>query len=189
MPVYNCILVGHSAYVLMCPLFLVSVHYIGSEQLFVESVTVEHNFGLPLTRLDYDSITPQSDNTDRHSNIGGGSASDASPYRVPGCFRRPNGESDHGYSTMTPHDDSDHVCFTLVEPLINEQCGNRILSDSATTNASKCAGQPSDESARSSVNSPTKGLHAANGTDKSVTASPHHIQAPVTVHHPMEAIL
>lgn len=173
-------------------LFLFSVNHdnacykIGSEQLFVESVTIEHSFGLPLTRLDYDSITPQSDTTDRNSTIGG-SVSDASPYRIPGCFRRPNGESDHGYSTMTPHDESDHVCFTLVEPLINEQCGNRIISDSAMT-ISKYDGQPSDASNRSSLNSPTKDYNP-HGTENGVMPSPHHIQAPVTVHHPMEAIL
>ena len=150
----------------------------------MESIAVEHNFGLPLTRLDYDSITPQSDTTDRNSAVGG-SASDMSPYRIPGCFRRPNNESDHGYSTMTPHEDSDHACFTLVEPLINDQCGNRILSDNSAI--SKCMALPSDRG-RSSVNSPTRNLNA-NEAENNTMSSPHHIQAPVTVHHPMEAIL
>lgn len=161
--------------------------YAGSEQLYAESIAVEHNSGLPLTRLDYDSITPQSE-TDRNSNIGG-SVSDASPYHIPGGFRRPNGESDHGYSTMTPHDDSDHVCFTLVEPLINDQCGNRVLSDNAIT--LKCdalqLGTDTTESDRS-VNSPRQS-YSANDTANITMSSPHHIQAPVTVHHPMEAIL
>ena len=42
-----------------------------------------------------------------------------SPYRVNTSYRRPaGGDSDHGYSTMTPHDDSEHASLPCLEPLI-----------------------------------------------------------------------
>lgn len=41
-----------------------------------------------------------------------------SPYRVNTGYRRPaGGDSDHGYSTMTPHEDSEHA-VSFVEPLL-----------------------------------------------------------------------
>ena len=41
-----------------------------------------------------------------------------SPYRVNTGYRRPaGGDSDHGYSTMTPHEDSEHAA-SFVEPLL-----------------------------------------------------------------------
>lgn len=40
-----------------------------------------------------------------------------SPYRVNTAYRRPpGGDSDHGYSTMTPHEDSEHLQY--FEPLL-----------------------------------------------------------------------
>ena len=46
-------------------------------------------------------------------------AASISPYRVNTTYRRPTtGDSDHGYSTMTPHDDSEQASTTCVEPLI-----------------------------------------------------------------------
>lgn len=42
-----------------------------------------------------------------------------SPYRVNTGYRRPaGGDSDHGYSTMTPHEDSEHASIPCLEPLI-----------------------------------------------------------------------
>ncbi|KAL3869969.1 hypothetical protein ACJMK2_042589 [Sinanodonta woodiana] len=42
-----------------------------------------------------------------------------SPYRVNTSYRRPaGGDSDHGYSTMTPHEDSEHASLPCLEPLI-----------------------------------------------------------------------
>lgn len=158
-------------------------------------MAVEHNFGLPLSRLDYDTILPHnglgSDTADKRNNIG--TLSSDSPYRSTGYFRRlPNGESDHGYSTMTPHDDSDHACFTLVEPLINNKCSNQSISDSASFNtepANSCVnyGQSSTNKA-DGFSSPVKSHYDQNG-ELSSSHHIHHIQAPVTVHHPMEAIL
>ncbi|XP_031617768.1 VWFA and cache domain-containing protein CG16868 isoform X2 [Contarinia nasturtii] len=161
----------------------------GSEHLYVESMAVEHNFGLPLSRLDYDTILPHNglgnDVVDKRTNA----VSSDSPYRSAGYFRRlPNGESDHGYSTMTPHDDSDHACFTLVEPLINNKCSNQSISDSASFNT-----EPASSSCiiyGQSCGSKTDGLASPIKSyfeHKSEISSPHrHIQAPVTVHHPME---
>ena len=42
-----------------------------------------------------------------------------SPYRMNTTYRRPtNAESDLGYSTMTPQDDSEQASTTCIEPLI-----------------------------------------------------------------------
>lgn len=155
-------------------------------------MAVEHNFGLPLSRLDYDTILPHNglghDIVDKLNQMG--AISSDSPYRSASYFRRlPNGESDHGYSTMTPHDDSDHACFTLVEPLINNKCSNPSISDSASFNtepANSCKNYVQACGSRiDGFASPIKALQQTNIEPP----SPHHIQAPVTVHHPMEAIL
>lgn len=164
-------------------------------------MAVEHNFGLPLSRLDYDTILPHNngglgnDTVDKRNNAG--TITSDSPYRSNYFRRLPNGESDHGYSTMTPHDDSDHACFTLVEPLINTKCSNQSISDSASFNtepATSCHNYgpslPALHLASKTMDgfiSPVKNQHFDTATAK--LSSPHHIQAPVTVHHPMEAIL
>ncbi|XP_013403576.1 VWFA and cache domain-containing protein 1-like [Lingula anatina] len=46
-----------------------------------------------------------------------------SPYRVNPNYRRPpaGGDSDHGYSTMTPQDDSEQASMTCIEPLITNK--------------------------------------------------------------------
>ncbi|CAH1774319.1 unnamed protein product [Owenia fusiformis] len=43
-----------------------------------------------------------------------------SPYRMNTMYRRPHGgdSSDHGYSTMTPHEDSERASTTCAEPLL-----------------------------------------------------------------------
>lgn len=91
---------------------------------------------------------------------------------------------DPGYSTMTPHDDSDHACFTLVEPLIDNKCSNQSISDSASFNTGSSLNYSSKTGMKSldGFSSPTK----LQCEQTSELASPHHIQAPVTVHHPME---
>ncbi|XP_011631150.1 VWFA and cache domain-containing protein 1 isoform X1 [Pogonomyrmex barbatus] len=83
-----------------------------------------------------------------------------SPYRVSTNYRRPpGGDSDHGYSTMTPHDDSEQQTFAS-EPLL--AVDNSVESD--LTKQSDIG-----------VPSPTTYL-----------GSPHHVLAPVTVHRDME---
>ncbi|KAK7076272.1 hypothetical protein SK128_020340, partial [Halocaridina rubra] len=60
------------------------------------------------------------DNTDEDllgdvSGLGLGAAAAISPYRMNPGYRRPPGQadsSDHGYSTMTPHDDSENLNYT-----------------------------------------------------------------------------
>ena len=43
-----------------------------------------------------------------------------SPYRMSTSYRRPaGGDSDHGYSTMTPHEDSEHASLPCSEPFIS----------------------------------------------------------------------
>ncbi|KAG7208330.1 hypothetical protein KM043_014566 [Ampulex compressa] len=81
-----------------------------------------------------------------------------SPYRVSTNYRRPpGGDSDHGYSTMTPHDDSEQQTF--VEPLL-------VVSSNTKP-----------ELKRSSVCLPSPITNIE---------SPHHVLAPVTVHCNME---
>lgn len=81
-----------------------------------------------------------------------------SPYRVSTNYRRPpGGDSDHGYSTMTPHDDSEQQTFA--EPLL--VVGGNVEPDLTR----QSTGMPS----------PTTFL-----------GSPHHVLAPVTVHRNME---
>ncbi|XP_066955648.1 VWFA and cache domain-containing protein 1 [Macrobrachium rosenbergii] len=49
------------------------------------------------------------------SGLGLGAAATISPYRMNPGYRRPPGQadsSDHGYSTMTPHDDSENLNYT-----------------------------------------------------------------------------
>ncbi|XP_012215377.1 VWFA and cache domain-containing protein 1 isoform X2 [Linepithema humile] len=83
-----------------------------------------------------------------------------SPYRVSSNYRRPpGGDSDHGYSTMTPHDDSEQQTIAS-EPLL--VVGNNVESD---LNKQSGIGVPS----------PITYL-----------GSPHHVLAPVTVHRDME---
>lgn len=164
----------------------------GTEQLCIESIPFENNFGLPLSRLDYESTIP--DGLEKLNQMPRTGSSDISPYRMhAGNFRRPNGESDHGYSTMTPHEDSDHACFTLIEPLINSK--KMSHSDSTSINGDHiCTNLSSPNSFSQPVEKETKTLITNNvdrcGYDNSgatVLSSPHHIQVPVTVHHPMEA--
>lgn len=164
---------------------------LGSEQLYVESIPFENNFGLPLSRLDYENAVP--DGLEKRNNIPRTGSSDISPYRMhAGNFRRPNGESDHGYSTMTPHEDSDHACFTLIEPLINTK--QMSHSDSTSINGDPISTNLSSPNSYSQpMEKETKTLITNNAdcgydnTGATHLSSPHHIQVPVTVHHPMEA--
>ncbi|XP_057341737.1 VWFA and cache domain-containing protein 1 [Microplitis mediator] len=81
-----------------------------------------------------------------------------SPYRVSTNYRRPpGGDSDHGYSTMTPHDDTEQQSFA--EPLL-------------LINATM---EPEDDRPVIRPPSPTTRLE-----------SPHRVLVPVTVHRNME---
>ncbi|XP_011875650.1 PREDICTED: VWFA and cache domain-containing protein 1 [Vollenhovia emeryi] len=83
-----------------------------------------------------------------------------SPYRVSTNYRRPpGGDSDHGYSTMTPHDDSEQQTFAS-EPLL--AIDNNVESDLIK---------------QSDIGMPSLMTYLG---------SPHHVLAPVTVHRDME---
>ena len=88
--------------------------------------------GLRMTQLDnmemeeHDDMEPDADETtavvSHEFGLAAGAGLDnvaiVSPYRVNTCYRRPpGGDSDHGYSTMTPHEDSEHTA-SYVEPLL-----------------------------------------------------------------------
>ena len=89
--------------------------------------------GLRMTQLDnmemeeHDDMEPDADETTAvvshefglAAGIGLDNVAIVSPYRVNTGYRRPpGGDSDHGYSTMTPHDqDSEHTA-SYVEPLL-----------------------------------------------------------------------
>lgn len=98
------------------------------EQFYVDSMQ-EENYGLPLSRFNFDDCQAHDDPPGGNGGYEHPSAqrnlihpADISPYHMStgSSYRRPpNGESDHGYSTMTPHEDSsDHQCFALAEPLL-----------------------------------------------------------------------
>ncbi|XP_053963184.1 VWFA and cache domain-containing protein CG16868 [Anastrepha ludens] len=98
------------------------------EQFYMDSMQ-EENYGLPLSRFNFDDCQAHDDPPGGNGGYDHPSAqrnlmhpADISPYHMStgSSYRRPpNGESDHGYSTMTPHEDSsDHQCFALAEPLL-----------------------------------------------------------------------
>lgn len=94
-----------------------------------------------------------------------------SPYRVITSYRRPHtaAGSDHGYSTMTPHEDSEATGFSVNDPI--------VLSDDTKSDVS-CP-----------IPSKIKPRPKATN-DLSVTVLPcgkNSIVAPVTVHRHMEA--
>ncbi|GIY57309.1 VWFA and cache domain-containing protein 1, partial [Caerostris extrusa] len=77
----------------------------------------------------------------------------ASPYRVPTHYRRPaGGDSDHGYSTMTPHEDSELAPY--FEPLLlgrvstvpsqhSTSSGSRTSSPVSCVPSTTCSVSPS----------------------------------------------
>lgn len=93
-----------------------------------------------------------------------------SPYRVITGYRRAHtaGGSDHGYSTMTPHEDSEATAFSINDPI--------ILSDDTKSDVS--------------CTLPAKIKPRLKVGDLSVTVLPcgkNSVIAPVTVHRHMEA--
>ncbi|XP_014215011.1 VWFA and cache domain-containing protein 1 [Copidosoma floridanum] len=96
-----------------------------------------------------------------------------SPYRVSSGYRRaPQADSDHGYSTMTPHDDSEQHNFS--EPLL--VLANGPNDGPVPTTASVTALESPATSSSTIVPSPTT----------NIASSPHRVIAAVTVHRNME---
>lgn len=68
-------------------------------------------------------------------------AAGVSPYRLNPSYRRPvGGDSDHGYSTMTPHDDSEHLGPPYIEPLLlNKTRQPTYYQPSVSDSYSRCS--------------------------------------------------
>ncbi|XP_016957615.1 VWFA and cache domain-containing protein CG16868 [Drosophila biarmipes] len=194
------------------------------EQFYVDSVQ-EENYGLPLSRFNFDDCKAHDE-----PPPGGGydhasaqrqlmHAADISPYHVSSgsSYRRPpNGESDHGYSTMTPHEDSsDQQCFTLAEPLLlhdkrhsKSDTMSISTSISSPTNRQQSSTQPNThpylsnqptskterykqvQATPSPCRGPPAGVPGVYGQTtlplEGDESRPHYILAPVTVHRHME---
>lgn len=192
------------------------------EQFYVDSVQ-EENYGLPLSRFNFDDCQAHDeppmggyDHTAAQRQLM--HAADISPYHMSSgssYYRRPpNGESDHGYSTMTPHEDSsDQQCFTLAEPLLlhdkrHSKSDTMSISTSISSPTNRqqsnthpyLSNQPASKSERykqqqqqlqqQATPSPCRGAGAVYGqTTLPLDAEEqrsHYILAPVTVHRHME---
>ncbi|XP_030375435.1 VWFA and cache domain-containing protein CG16868 [Scaptodrosophila lebanonensis] len=187
------------------------------EQFYVDSMQ-EENYGLPLSRFNFDDCQAHDEPPLGYDHASAQRQlmhpADISPYHVStgSSFRRPpNGESDNGYSTMTPHEDSsDQQCFTLAEPLLlHDKRHSHSKSDtmsistsiSSPTNRQQSSTQPnthpylSNQSAskteryKQATPSPCRGM-VYGQTTLALCADeeqrPHYILAPVTVHRHME---
>ncbi|CAL4111949.1 unnamed protein product, partial [Meganyctiphanes norvegica] len=92
-----------------------------------------------------------------NGGIGIGAAAAISPYRMNPGYRRPAGQqpdsSDHGYSTMTPHEDSENLNYTDLGGLAVVPSTNNLLDDDPL-----CAGRWSPP-----LSSPLTGHNANNG--------------------------
>ncbi|XP_059616034.1 VWFA and cache domain-containing protein CG16868 [Phlebotomus argentipes] len=158
----------------------------GAEHLYGDSQG-ENQLDVPMARLNFDDMAHDDGDMGNSSNQNllpapgtGIMIPEVSPYRAPSACRRPNAaDSDHGYSTMTPHEDSENLCFTLADPLLTHK--RLSMSDSASISTS--------------VSSPTncrplgleRHLVAPPESTTVLPASPHLVLAPVTVHRQMEA--
>ncbi|XP_071440186.1 VWFA and cache domain-containing protein 1 isoform X2 [Hetaerina americana] len=102
-----------------------------------------------------------------------------SPYRVNTGYRRPpGGDSDHGYSTMTPHEDSEHI--PTVEPLLlllPPDSERRHPTPSLSPPSSSRASSPFPQSPPAGVSPPHPTLPLTV-----LPEQPNHLLAPVTVH-------
>lgn len=167
-----------------------------AEQIYVDSLL--DNLGVPMSRLDFKDMCQHDDQNDVNSNgnqklllnsgIGSNTIiSEVSPYRIATNYRRPNADSDHGYSTMTPHEDSEHIGFNLAEPLIQQQ--KRLsMSDSASINTSVSSPHnyhlnliPIDRP------KPSNNLFETPQTILPLSLPAHHYEVAVDVHRHMEA--
>lgn len=189
------------------------------ENFYVDS-QLENNYDLALNRMHYDDpFDENNDGNNSNQNLipvnNGLVNADAavSPYRAPSVYRRPpNADSDHGYSTMTPHDDSENAGFTLADPLLNR--GGAGGGRGGGGGGQKRASLSDTISINTSVSSPTNYQKHYNvplrddgivGNSSQIAGStsmdlrdtgallaqqhqsPHHLLAPVTVHRQMEA--
>lgn len=147
-----CLVVGFAMYCYRQNLDIGST----TDRLYMESM--HENFGLQMAQLDYEVHDKK-----LLTGLSGEIIPEASPYRIATNYRRPNADSDHGYSTMTPHDDSEHLYPEAVET-------NRTNSESSSVSIT--------------IRSCNNGTYL-NGVTKSAYSNL--VIAPVTVHRNMEA--
>ncbi|KAI0241312.1 VWFA and cache domain-containing protein 1 [Lamellibrachia satsuma] len=109
------------------------------------------------------------------------SPASVSPYRMNTMYRRPtNTESDHGYSTMTPHDDSEQASTTCLEPLIIARDRYRPSTHMAGSTTTPML-PPPPGSRRSRSPTPPQTQLPSN-TNEHQTMLPNQILANVQVH-------
>uniref|UniRef100_A0A182MKM1 VWFA domain-containing protein n=1 Tax=Anopheles culicifacies TaxID=139723 RepID=A0A182MKM1_9DIPT len=124
-----CLVVGFAMY---C--FRQNADQSGASEHLYDDLVADHCHGLPLSRFDLDDGSPSDDcdisrtNAKQNLLLNGQHNANymiipnvASPYQMSSDYRRPNGgggggSSDHGYSTMTHHEESEHLCLSNVDP-------------------------------------------------------------------------
>ncbi|GAB0089868.1 VWFA and cache domain-containing protein CG16868 [Sergentomyia squamirostris] len=166
----------------------------GAEHLYAGADSQgENHLDVPMTRLNFDDMNHDDGDMGNSSNQNllpapgtGIMIPEVSPYRAPSACRRPNAaDSDHGYSTMTPHEDSENLCFTLADPLLTQK--RLSMSDSASISTSVSSPTNCRPLALEKLHPVTPPMSNDVPGNTVLPASPHLVLAPVTVHRPMEA--
>ncbi|XP_062547043.1 VWFA and cache domain-containing protein CG16868 [Armigeres subalbatus] len=191
-----------------------------SDQLY-DDLVADHCNGVPLSRFDIEDHSPPDDgdigrtNAKQNLLMNGQSNANymifpnvASPYQMSSNYRRPNaGSSDHGYSTMTHHEESEHLCLSNAEPVAPNASGKRLsMSDSASINTSVSSPYsnhqnflalskqqtpqlvPSDEEQQQKFIDPSQTIlpSPTSVSRTGIYGGGHHILVPVTVHRNMD---
>ena len=99
-----------------------------------------------------------------------------SPYRINPAYRRPGGDSDHGYSTMTPHEDSELAGPTYNEPLLVGREKIRLMNTSSHSDATNSSRASSPSLVGLTVLKNSKPL------PQTILEVPHNVLAQVQVH-------
>lgn len=111
--------------------------------------------------------------------VGVGAAAAVSPYRMNPGYRRPPGvadSSDQGYSTMTPHDDSENLNYTDLGGLVGLPVSH-TLEDGPSSSGWSPPPSPGNQERRGSLLEPSHTL-----LPPAKRSGPNIIQVPVTVH-------
>ena len=160
-------------------------HNGATDHLYADSL---QDIAYPMSRFDFDDKSPDDD-------IIGSSAKqnlllsnqtnqsitilpNISPYRMPSNYRRPNGDSDHGYSTMTPHEESEHLCIT------GENSTRRMSADSISTSTMSFSNPQNSEIIHPFKYNSTSPPLTKHSTP--ISSLNNHIIARVQVHRNME---
>uniref|UniRef100_A0A0N7ZCW3 VWFA domain-containing protein n=1 Tax=Scylla olivacea TaxID=85551 RepID=A0A0N7ZCW3_SCYOL len=111
--------------------------------------------------------------------VGVGAAAAVSPYRMNPGYRRPPGvadSSDQGYSTMTPHDDSENLNYTDLGGLVGLPASHTV-DDAPSSSGWSPPPSPGRQERRGSLLEPSHTL-----LPPAKRNGPNIIQVPVTVH-------